>query len=321
MDPAAEPFTRAEGLWFEDGTIVVRAHATLFKVYRSLLALQSTVFRDMLAFPQPDTADEMVEGCPVVVLPDQPADVLHFLRAIFNSRYFMPPPARINLSEVLSVLRLAHKYDVDYLFRRALGHLDGCFYFDSYRAYYNQAPDTVNFVDDCAEQWSHMTSSPLAVVAITQVAREVDALWILPVARYCLSIVPLHKLIEIPPTELDGPQLKHVLLWRSRLSRIRVLDLSLITEVPDSACENFAGCAVARLDILRAHGALHQVGNDACILGQPALNRGHLCGNCLQFESVRFDDLLDGRWDQLPELFNLPPWEDLKEQRRKVLGV
>jgi hypothetical protein len=70
--------SRCEELWFPDGSLVVRADKTVFRVYRGMLATASPVFSDMLSFPQPDGA-ETVEGCPVVVLHDSATDLRHFL--------------------------------------------------------------------------------------------------------------------------------------------------------------------------------------------------------------------------------------------------
>ncbi|KAJ7453403.1 hypothetical protein FB451DRAFT_1000518, partial [Mycena latifolia] len=84
---------------------------------------RSSVFRDMVAFPQLDVAAESLESSPVVRLHGCAADVEVFLRAIFDSSYFMPPPEPVDIHVVLGILRLAHKYGIQYLYRRALRHL------------------------------------------------------------------------------------------------------------------------------------------------------------------------------------------------------
>ncbi|KAJ6537873.1 hypothetical protein B0H19DRAFT_1270265 [Mycena capillaripes] len=71
-----------------------------------------------------DRPDEMMDGNPVVRLRDSATEVEAFLRAIFDSSYFMPPPAEINFHPVLGILRLSHKYDVGYLYKTALDHLE-----------------------------------------------------------------------------------------------------------------------------------------------------------------------------------------------------
>ncbi|KAJ7747131.1 hypothetical protein DFH07DRAFT_722938, partial [Mycena maculata] len=96
----------------------------LFRVSKSILTARSSVFADMASFPQSEgNSKDMVDGSFVVRLDDSAADVDVFLRAIFDSNYFMPPPALVSMPLALGVLRLAHRYNVDYLFRRALQHL------------------------------------------------------------------------------------------------------------------------------------------------------------------------------------------------------
>ncbi len=76
----SDNFRRHEEFWLDDGSIVLVARrTTAFRIYRVLLAAQSTIFADMFASSSPST-DEMIEGCPVVHLSDAPSDVAHFLR-------------------------------------------------------------------------------------------------------------------------------------------------------------------------------------------------------------------------------------------------
>lgn len=72
-------------IWFEDGNIVLRAEATLFKVYRGALAKNSAVFQSILSIPPPPSGtDETFEGCPVVHLSDSALDVANVLQALFD---------------------------------------------------------------------------------------------------------------------------------------------------------------------------------------------------------------------------------------------
>ena len=68
-------------LWFDDGNIVLVARNTAFRIYRGLIASQSTVFSDMLV-SSCASADETFDGCPTVQLSDSPEDLTHFLRAL-----------------------------------------------------------------------------------------------------------------------------------------------------------------------------------------------------------------------------------------------
>ena len=63
-------------IWFDDGNIVLVARETAFRIYRRLLAGQSTVFSDMFA-SSTSSPDETFDGCPVVHLSDSPHDLAH----------------------------------------------------------------------------------------------------------------------------------------------------------------------------------------------------------------------------------------------------
>ncbi|KAJ7652646.1 hypothetical protein B0H17DRAFT_957806, partial [Mycena rosella] len=127
---------RVEDLWFSNDTLVLKTQQKIFRVSKSVLAARSTVFSDMAAFPQPVDGDtELIDGSPVVTLHDSADDMEAFLRAIFDSSYFMPPPTSVGLDVILGILRLSHKYDVQYLHRRALEHLSVQYYRSSVHDY------------------------------------------------------------------------------------------------------------------------------------------------------------------------------------------
>ena len=93
VDPGSNPtitlsqagsseLTKHEEFWFEDGSIVLVTNRTAFRIYRGLLATQSTVFEDMFATVTSPMMDETFEGCPVVRLSDSPYDLTHLLRIL-----------------------------------------------------------------------------------------------------------------------------------------------------------------------------------------------------------------------------------------------
>lgn len=67
--------------WFNDGTIVLEADLTQFRVYKGILSANSVIFRDMFALSQAH-GDEEVEGCAVVQLQDGPDDLRVVLQAL-----------------------------------------------------------------------------------------------------------------------------------------------------------------------------------------------------------------------------------------------
>lgn len=82
------PIVVRSEMWFDDGNIILQtgegtaeAPFTQFRVYKGLLAMKSSVFRDMLAVAGPSSG-EMVDECPLVQLHDDRYELEHVLRAL-----------------------------------------------------------------------------------------------------------------------------------------------------------------------------------------------------------------------------------------------
>ncbi|KAF7790175.1 hypothetical protein EIP86_001127 [Pleurotus ostreatoroseus] len=138
---APRPITRAPRLWFADGNVVLLAARTAFRVHRGQLARHSEVFADLFELPQPqidsdDNEDERagrewdgawdgrgrVEGCAVVELHDDPAELACLLRALYDGLYLAPPNAR-HFPTLRAVLRLSTKYLIPHLRAHAINTL------------------------------------------------------------------------------------------------------------------------------------------------------------------------------------------------------
>ncbi|KAJ7782678.1 hypothetical protein B0H16DRAFT_1493965 [Mycena metata] len=113
------PITRSE-LWHTDGSVVLQAENTQFRVHWSVLARNSSFFRDMQSLPQPPS-QPTVEGCPVVELPDAEIDVEFVLKALYTPTLLAEPT--LPLSAVGALVRLGRKYDFEELFNSAVGRL------------------------------------------------------------------------------------------------------------------------------------------------------------------------------------------------------
>ena len=83
-DAQDKPSTRSK-IWFDDGNIVLQAENVHFRFFKGILAAYSPFFRDAFAVPQPmHNSEGMVEGCPVMKLPDSAADVEYMLSFILE---------------------------------------------------------------------------------------------------------------------------------------------------------------------------------------------------------------------------------------------
>jgi hypothetical protein len=77
-------FVRSD-FWFHDGNIVIIAGQAAFKVHRGQLERHSEVFAGLFGLPQPPVVDQdVVDGCPCVVVHDEPSDVFYFLSALYD---------------------------------------------------------------------------------------------------------------------------------------------------------------------------------------------------------------------------------------------
>lgn len=80
-------------VWYDDGSVVLQAECTQFRVHRTLLCQNSTIFTDMFSIPQPSQEESLVEGCPLVRLSDSAEEVETILRALYFHTYVCSFPA------------------------------------------------------------------------------------------------------------------------------------------------------------------------------------------------------------------------------------
>jgi hypothetical protein len=77
-----EDVTRSD-IWYDDGSVILQAETTQFRVHWGVLSEHSTFFRDMRGLPQPPDQPS-IEGCPIVELYDSFTDVKHLLDALYH---------------------------------------------------------------------------------------------------------------------------------------------------------------------------------------------------------------------------------------------
>lgn len=111
-------------IWFDDGSVVIQAEKTQFRVHRSMLSRHSSVFRDMFSVPQPPGEQELViEGCSVVHVSESSQDWEDLLTLMYDNLrvYQSADPMPIRLIAVM--LRLGKKYDMGHFLKEAVARL------------------------------------------------------------------------------------------------------------------------------------------------------------------------------------------------------
>ncbi|KAJ7619815.1 hypothetical protein DFH06DRAFT_72908 [Mycena polygramma] len=305
----AQPLRRVEDLWFPRDTVVIRAEDTIFQVSRAVLGAKSSVFSDMIAFPQPTTKDtQVIDGSPVVRLHDSSADVEVFLRAIFDSTYFLPAPAEIELPITLGILRLSHKYDVQYLHRRALGHLAASGWYAE-TVFNHPFPWAVN-----------PPGAPvMRSLSVISAATEVGALWLLPKSYYFASGYPTELLLPY----INGPMREYVqkcLVARPHLVRGTIA----VNRVLIPTCN---GCPAGCSDIAQAvfQDLLNSLELDDESGFKPLEtlvgfeNDARVCASCMRVARRNRKKALNAFWAKVPSIFGLPPWPELHAMKKAAL--
>ncbi|KAJ7479367.1 hypothetical protein B0H11DRAFT_2027133 [Mycena galericulata] len=306
MDTVSDPTERSL-LWFSNDTLVLQAEDMVFRVSVSLLTTRSSVYRDMVAFPQSGLDPlEQMDGSPVVRLHDAAADVEVFLRAIFDSSYFMPPPADTDLVDLLGILRLAHKYDVEYLFRRALDHL-ATRYPHRLEDYYHRG--TIIYAD------SNTTAVHLEVI---KVATEVGALWILPVAYYRLCSKGVAAILDSGGAHwknLSPQQQRICLVSHAPLVGGMLAVHEFFRMRRPSACVHAEKCQLVwdvAVDLLLGE---HGDGFRDILTGRADRTP------CITAGKEGYETALVKFWDDLPRMSSLLSWSELEVLRLAAFGL
>ncbi|KAJ7922348.1 hypothetical protein B0H13DRAFT_1983516 [Mycena leptocephala] len=319
--------TRVQDLWFSDGSLVVRAENTIFRVSGAVLAARSSVFQDMLSFPQPGSSPgaediEGIEGIPIVEVHDMAAEVEPFLRAIFDSSFFMPPPSSPNLSDILAILRLSHKYDIQYLHRRALDHLS--------RIYPTDLSQFLEHLNHLPEGFEALKPSADAHLQVLRVLHEVHALFLLPAAYARASKCLPSRLFTAPSwTSLPEPIKTTLHLAHAHQARHIIAIVHAVGGEPSSTCTAPTTCPLEILSVVSA--LLEQVGQvdmefnffDVKDIFLPSVWEdlgAPMCRGCMKQRADAVEGSMEAVWEGLPGNLGLPPWEELRTMKSTAMG-
>ncbi|KAI0820490.1 hypothetical protein BC628DRAFT_1396658 [Trametes gibbosa] len=171
--------------WFNDGSIVVVAQETGYRIHKSILARHSEVFCDLFSVPQ-TSADDHLDGCPVVRISDPSVDFSNLLKAFYDTARdcsLYQRDQRLPFALVAGLYELAHKYQIDNLMQQMLVRLQSIFT-DNLETW--DALDHIR-IDD---RYTTIRSASLEVASSTDAIRAVNlvrrsgVMSMLPVAFY-----------------------------------------------------------------------------------------------------------------------------------------
>ncbi|KAL1716597.1 hypothetical protein EV715DRAFT_204970 [Schizophyllum commune] len=283
--------------WCRDGSVVLHVEDTLFRVHQSTLERVSEAFKDLFAVPQPED-EALLDGCPVVRLEgDSGQDWTSLLDAIYNSLYFVTIESQkldASLPHILSILRLSTKYRIVAYRRRCIHILSA--YFPS-----DHLPRDIDIA-------AH--PSPAQFIGVMKVARETNALTLLPYA-YLLAASRLdedyfHSKVSLPPMQkLD--------VYHGKFKLLQAQQFDMFPFVHNM--ETFEDCEKAPK--CRVYGAftpyLKNPSVPSRILVEIPNSGIGLCDPCNKRACKIFIEGKQKTWERLPEIFGLgKDWDELR---------
>nr|GAT56159.1 predicted protein [Mycena chlorophos] len=247
IPPAAPAIKRSE-IWHEDGSVVLQAQDTQFRVHWGLLTMHSSVFKDMYGLPQPDVAGPTVEGCLVVPVFDDPMDLLHFFRVLYNPTMLVKES--LPFAIVAALVRIGQKYDFKELLQEAVRRITDDY--PSTLAGFDALPKTRRIGSFGAKHFD-----------VLRLAREHNILSVLPLTYYLAScgrsparwFGGVHR-PDGTTSSLSPDDLEKCVKGASTLFRTQLkpgYTLGWLCAIPNT-CTDLRGCAQHRtLDVLQRH--------------------------------------------------------------------
>lgn len=105
IEESHSPPLHLNDLWYDDGSVVLKAGNDFFRVHGSILSQKSSVFATILLQSQIENT-ETHEGCPVVALGDDAEELRQLLLTIYEISYALRPQRSVASTDLLSqVLR------------------------------------------------------------------------------------------------------------------------------------------------------------------------------------------------------------------------
>ncbi|KAJ7759164.1 hypothetical protein B0H16DRAFT_1370195, partial [Mycena metata] len=296
-------------IWYSDGSVVLQAEDTQFRVHWSLLAQHSSFFRDMQALPQPP-GQPSVEGCPIVELYDSAKDVAHLLTVLYNPDFAYQKAVPFEV--VAALIRLGRKYEFRGLLDSAVERVT-C-----------EHPTTLEEYDalhgeDCLGPYHFKSVVDYLGIEFDVLAlvRENNIMTALPCAYHRILKYPHKQLFEGIDTgdalvTLSPLDQKLCSLGREKIIAAQMLPGFTLGWLckwgHNSDCLHPAKCYKMREKALQ----LCFMEVNVRILNPTPFAFTSMCMPCTRHIQELVSAGRKKAWEQLPTFFDLPSWEELK---------
>ncbi|KAJ7707371.1 hypothetical protein B0H17DRAFT_1032527 [Mycena rosella] len=293
-------------IWHPDGSVVLQAGNTQFRVHWSVLSLHSSFFRGMQGLPQPQDQPS-VEGCPIVELSDSVEDVKHVLAALYNPLFFAQKA--LTLPIIASHIRLGQKYDFTDLLPSIVERLtyENPTTLDAYEAL-KKSRSATRIVGYRGLNFDTVT-----------LARETNILSVLPCAYFRVLVCSSPAQIFDGVNRSNGTlaTLSPIDQRRCSLGRAAILRAQWVytlgwvrEDTEDTSCTDRSACQREKASFV-----LECVGSGKIAAFNPISIADilTLCPTCNRLSKTKMTEGRQKMWELLPTFFELPPWSELKD--------
>ncbi|KAF7298011.1 BTB domain-containing protein [Mycena chlorophos] len=300
-------------IWHYDGSVVLQAANTQFRVHWSVLTMHSSVFKDMYSVPQPDVAGPTVENCPVVELHDDPQDLEYVLKALYDPTLLSQQTLSFDI--VSALVRLGRKYDFKNLRKAGTERL----LFENPRTL--DEFDALQKRGGTPRRVEYQKGYRFDVVNLLQ---DADIPSGLPHAYYQLVCTSPHtgmghvRRSDGTYATLTPADMSRVALATQKLHNAQFrpgYTLSWLHELSSAdQCSSVQSCAEIRFLFLQ-----QLVTDDTLFIAlftcpeQLTGLKSSFCARCANNMTEKVKAGRQRAWDELPGFFGLPSWDELKQ--------
>ncbi|KAJ7237036.1 hypothetical protein B0H12DRAFT_1190796 [Mycena haematopus] len=309
--PKAGCVTRSDGIWHTDGSVVLQAEQTQWKVHWTILALHSSYFRDLHAQPHPPKPSD-IDGCPIIELSDDAQDVEDILKALYIPTFHCKE--KLPLPVVRAFIRLGRKYDFKDLVESAISRIMS--EAPTTLEEYDAMKDTIGFRS--FEDFNGMEFDLIILASENNLLAALPSLYYRAVKRWSPGM--LFDEIEAEDgtvVSLPRVDLRRCLEGRHNIFKAQFeprYTYAWMRKWELEGCTDWQQCGTSReafindccrwVDIRAFRRASdHWLPND----------RYQFCASCVEHITESMDTGRKKMWEDLPCMFDLPPWNELKK--------
>lgn len=296
IEESYSPPRHLNNLWYDDGSVVLKAGDDFFRVHSSILSQKSSVFATLLLQSQAENT-ETHKGCPMVTLGDDAEELRQLLLTIYEISYFEDNAQYFVY--LRAILRLSTKYEMARLRDLALQRLK-C-----------GVPTTLASFDDPKHQDERATAQRNAL-AVINLAREINCLELLPCAYYYCSRLPTSTIFEGNGGDvLALPDITACILGKEQLLKMqRQTTHSFLYNFPKHCFgigRKICGCENDRL--LLQYLQRQDVTRPCTFEKFTDWEKIGMCSSCIPSRQYMESRARGVAWAQLPQIFGLESWK------------